>query len=69
MQRCRRNARSCMAFGRIVDDDPGPEPSHTKAGMETRLRAAKAENPWGVLILLALGLMVSFVDRRVCPRH
>ncbi len=31
--------------------------------METRPRAAKAENPWAVLVLLALGLMISFVDR------
>ena len=31
--------------------------------MATRLHAAKAENPWGVLVLLAPGLMISFVDR------
>ena len=31
--------------------------------METNRQAAKTENPWGVLILLALGLMISFVDR------
>jgi ACS family D-galactonate transporter-like MFS transporter len=31
--------------------------------METRPRAAKAENPWAILVLLALGLMISFIDR------
>src|ERR1700743_3719610 len=31
--------------------------------METTRPAARAENPWGVLVLLALGLMISFVDR------
>ena len=34
-----------------------------KTVMETRPRATRAENPWGVLVLLALGLMISFVDR------
>ncbi|MBN3752072.1 MFS transporter [Paraburkholderia sp. Tr-20389] len=29
----------------------------------TRSRAARAENRWGILVLLALGLMISFVDR------
>ena len=31
--------------------------------METNRQANKTENPWGVLVLLALGLMISFVDR------
>ncbi|HYS68430.1 MAG TPA: MFS transporter [Paraburkholderia sp.] len=32
--------------------------------METnQLKRSRPENPWGVLILLALGLMISFVDR------
>jgi MFS family permease len=27
------------------------------------LKRSKAENPWGIVVLLALGLMISFVDR------
>ena len=39
-------------------------PSETRAGLaHSPLRTRAADNPWAVLALLALGLMIAFVDR------